>query len=128
MELSTVFHQGAKTAFTVFKSLQKDGTYIVNPSEAGWEDSDDPVEHDFKIIPVSLSEGSLRDTRFYTEIQPTDTVIMILGADVIAKSLRIRTSDSFSIVYKTYTQLYEIKNFDTDPAEAIYMLLLREKS
>jgi hypothetical protein len=127
MELSTLFHQGAKTAFAVFKSLQKDGTYIVNPSEAGWSNSAAPVQHSIKVIRASLTERELQNTRFYSQIKPTDVIVMVLGADIISKGIRVRSSDAFSIVYKTYTQSYEIVDYDTDPAEALYLILLREK-
>lgn len=128
MSLLSTFHIAAKTAFDVFKSLQKDGTYIVKPVESGWDDSDDPVSVGLKVIPNNLSQKDLQNTRFYSEIQPTDTVIMVLGAEIIKAGIRVRTSDEFTIAYTSYTQLYEIKAFDTDPAEALYLILLREKN
>lgn len=128
MELSSTFHNAAKTAFVIFKSLQKDVSYIVKPEEDGWANSALPVSHPLKVIPNNLTQRDLQNTKFYSEIQPTDTVIMVLGAEIIKAGIRVRTSDEFSIAYTAYTQLYEVKGFDTDPAEALYLILLREKN
>lgn len=126
MELFGVFHLAAKTAFTVFKSLQRDGIYILNPDESGWTDSEAPTQVSMKIIPLSLSDEQVRNSKFFAKIKPTDTVVMVLGSDIISNNIKVRSGDSFSIVQRTSTQLYGIEDFDTDPAEALYLLLLRE--
>ena len=127
MELSTVFHNGVETAFKVFASLQKDGIYIISPNESGWDDSSDPIEVPMKIIPASFSQKDLHNLKFYSEIKADDVLIMVKGVDIINNNVRVRTTDLFQIVHRSYTQLYDIKAFDTDPAEALYILLLKER-
>lgn len=126
MGLDQVFHKGVETAFKVFKSLQKDGQYIITPNESGWDDSPSSVSKEMKIIPSSFSQKDLKNLRFYSEIESDDVVIMIRGVDIIDNGIRVRKGDQFQIAYKTYSQLYDIKAFDTDPAEALYILLLKE--
>ena len=128
MSLLNVFHNAAKVAFNVFDSLKKEGVYIRNTIESGWDDSTDPDNSPMDVIISSLSEEQLRQTRFYSEITPTDIVAMVLGKDIETHGIRVRKSDNFRIYHRTYDQLYEIIGFDTDPAEALYLLLLREKN
>lgn len=126
MELSQVFHNGVETAFKVFKSLQKDGQYIVTSAESGWDDSISPGIHDMKVIPSSFAQEDLKNLRFFSEIASDDVIIMIKGKDITNNNIRVRSSDKFNIAYTTYSQLYDIKAFDTDSAEALYILLLKE--
>lgn len=128
MSLLNTFKNAAKTVFNVFVSLQKDGYYISNTHESGWDDSDEATSHHMKILPSNLTEKELRNIKFYSEIQPTDTLIMVLGEDIIANGIRVRKSDFFQINHSSYSQLYEIIGFDTDPAEALYIILLRERN
>ena len=127
MGLDTVFSSAVDTLFVVFKDFVCKGEYSIAPVDSGWDDSPDPVTHEMDVIVNGLTQSELKNTSFYSQIAPTDTVIMIKGSDIEKNSIRIRNSDSFKITHKTYTQDYLIIDHDTDPAEALFLVLLREK-
>jgi len=127
MDLNLVFKNAVDIAFTVFASLVKPGAYIVEPEEKGWDDTteNEPVPMD--VIVNGLTQKQLRETRFYTQMEPTDTVIMVKGSDITEKGIKVRNSDKFSITFPTETTVFEIQANETDPAKALYLILLREK-
>lgn len=128
MELKTVFNNAVETAFTVFASLVKEGGYIVTPENLGWDDTTPNLPIPMGVIVNGLTQKQLKNTRFYTQIEPTDTVIMVKGSDILNNGIRVRNSDRFTIKFSdTLTVSYEIQAHETDPADALYLILLREK-
>jgi len=127
MSLNTVFSGAVDTIFTVFKDLVKQGNYLRLPAESGWEDSEVPTSYDISVIVNGLSQKEISNTKFYAHMNPTDTVIMVKGSEIAAHELRIRSSDLIQIVFSTYTGLFEIIDHETDPAEALFLILVREK-
>lgn len=128
MGLADVFTAAVETAFTVFADFVKSGAYIVEPDESGWTTSDVAVECEMDVIVNGLTQKDAQNTKFYAQIRETDTIVMVKGTDISKNNIRVRNSDSFKVIHKTYTQLYEIVAHDTDPAEALYLILLREKN
>jgi len=126
MGLNTLFESAVDTAFQVFKDLAKPGKYLVRPEESGWGDDEAPIEHSMEVIVNGLSQDDKKETSFYTEIQPSDTIVMVKGKDIAANSIRVRNSDKFQIQFKSYTSEFNIIASDTDPAEALYLILLRD--
>lgn len=129
MGFSDIFISAVDTAFTVFSDFVKSGKYIY--PNAGWgseNESDDiaagiPID----VIVNGMTQKDLRNSKFYSQITPTDTVVMIKGKDIDSNNIRVRNSDLFSITFKNYTQLFIIVDHETDAANALYLLLLREK-
>ena len=145
MALADVFISAVDTAFTVFSSVVKTGRYIINKEGSGWgestediippEGSGEPIipavdpkkEYTMEVIVNGLSQDDLKNTRFFAQIEPEDTVVMLKGKDIVSNGIRVRNSDSFEIDFASYTGSFTIISHDTDPAEALFLLLLREK-
>jgi len=126
MDLNTVFHNAVATAFKVFKGLIKSGEYIVAVESKGWSSSGTPTTASLDVIVNGLTQDQLKNTKFYTQMEPTDTVIMVKGKDLAEKGIRVRNSDNFRIDFDTYSTYFEIQGHETDPAQALYLILLRE--
>jgi hypothetical protein len=127
MGLNEVFTSAVETVFTIFTDFVKEGKYMILPEESGWEEGEVPSEYPMDVIVNGLSQRDLRNSKFFAQIQPTDTVIMVKGKNVIDAGIRVRNSDSFIITFRTGDQEFTIIDHETDPAEALYLILLREK-
>jgi len=127
MGLKNVFISAVDTAFTVFVDLIKPGRYIINQEGNGFDDELESEEYNMEVIVNGLSQSDLRNSKFFAQIQPEDTVVMVKGKDIASNSIRVRNSDSFEIDFSSYTGSFVIIDHDTDPAEALFLLLLREK-
>lgn len=128
MGLQDVFIAAVEIAFQTFVELVRPGIYKFKPTGSGWEDGDDtPTDYPMEVIVNGLSQQDLKNTKFYAQILATDTVIMVRGTDIAKMSNRVRKSDEFEINHGKYVGKYSIEAHDTDPAEALFLLLLREK-
>jgi hypothetical protein len=137
MGLSDVFENAVNVAFQVFVDFVKPGTYIVRKSDDGWgpdpildppidPPAESPNEFDMEVIVNGLSQKDLANSKFFAQMQPTDTVIMVKGYDIKSNSIRVRNTDKFQIEFSSYTGEFDIIDHETDPAEALFIILLRE--
>lgn len=126
MGLNLVFENAVQTAFTVFKDFVKPGKYIVSAKDSGWGEAVVPVEYEMEVIVNGLTQEDLRKTSFFTQIQSSDTIAMVKGKDIASNSIRVRNVDKFEVQFKSYTTQFVIVEHETDPAEALFLLLLRE--
>jgi hypothetical protein len=119
MALNTAFNKVAKTIFKVFKSLAVSGSYVsVSRDFEGTE-----VEN--AVLPIDLIRDTFaeRDTQFlsfYNQIQPTDLKGLVRGEQLTGVGLS--TEDKV----RAGTDEYHVIAWDTDPATAVYTLLLRK--
>lgn len=124
MSLYDVFHSAANTVFTVFKSLIVSGEYVQNIS-TGWEDvAPVPNTYPVDIILGAVSKEDMRQSRLYGLIQPTDVLALVKGSQIV---FEIKTgNDTVKITHKSSQIVtYSVEGFDTDPAGAVYTVLLR---
>ncbi len=125
MSLEDVFHQACEIAFTVFESLIREGEYLITKT-SGWEDESIPVVPDsipLDIIINAYKKKDVEHTSFYNLVQVTDNIVMIRGAQITTP---LSTKNSIRIKHKTIgTKTYSIEAWDTDPASALYIVLLR---
>ena len=128
MGLSTVFDNAVVTAFDVFKEAIKQGRYVVNPVESGWEEGETSVKHEMGVILNGLSQKDRENTSFSSQIQPNDSIIMVKGTDIRDNSIRVTNSDSFELDLAFGTDSFTIVAHDTDPYEALFLILLRERA
>ena len=127
MGLAEVFESAVDTVFTVFVDAVKVGRYVIPPVDSGWGGTETSVKHEMSVIVNGLSQEDKKNTSFYTQIQPNDTIIMVKGIDIRDNSIRVSNSDLFEIDFTSYTDLFTIEAHDTDPVEALFIILLREK-
>ena len=125
MSLNDVFQNAAATIFKIFDSLTKPGYYVVREG-SGWGDDDPNPEHSMKVIVNGLTQEQIRNTKFFTQIQPLDTIIMVKGVDIRTNNIVVKNSDGYKIVFGLITKAFDIIDHETDPAEALYLILLRE--
>lgn len=124
MALYDVFNNAAETVFKVFKSLILQGTYLES-NATGWEErgaEPDPTPHLLDVIPSQMSKEDVERLSFSELVQPTDVVIMVRGREL---TVPMKTSNFFKVAHKTGEKTYSVEAWDTDPAEALYMILLR---
>lgn len=119
MALYDVFHKAANTVFKVFKSLIHEVTYN-SIADDGWG-NETTVSKKVDMIVDSFTLEDIQTLPFGPDIQPTDVKGLIRGAQLL--SLTIRTSDT---VVKADGKKYDVVNFTTDPASALYIFLLRD--
>jgi hypothetical protein len=122
-----LFEDAVETAFTVFSSLLKDGMYLTVPEESGWGTDVPPVESPMVVIVNGLTQKDKENTSFFTQILSSDTIIMAKGADLRKNSVEVSSSDKFKILFGEVWKTFNIVAHETDPAEALYLLLLRQK-
>lgn len=127
MDLNNLFEEVTSTIFNVFSSLIKDGMYITMPVESGWDDPTQLNESPCRVIVDGLSQEDKKNTSFFTQIQPTDTIVLIEGKDIRSNSIEVKNSDQFKILFGTTWKNFTVEAHETDPAEALYILLLRSK-
>ncbi len=116
MSLRDTFHTAAATAFTVFASLVKSGmyTHVVDDGFSRTE-----TEVPVNIIISSFDQTDIQKVSFAALIQPTDIQGLIKGSDLTLplSSEGKMTVDSIE---------YGVVAHQTDPAEALYIVLLRK--
>lgn len=117
MALDQVFKNAVKTIFEVFSSLIHKAEYKVITDDGFAA----PTE---TIVPVDLildtfAERDVQFLSFSALIQPTDAKGLVRGEDLLG--VEVSTSDLVVIGNDTYS----IIAFNTDPAKAMYTLLLR---
>ena len=117
MTLRDTFHSAAETAFNVFSSLVKQGvyTYVVDD---GFTSSS--TDYPINVIVGSFSQEDVQRASFSALIQPTDMQGLVKGSDL---SVPVTTEGVMSVDGINYG----IVAFDTDPAEALFILLLRKR-
>ena len=125
MSLNDVFQNAAAVAFRVFDSLAEDVTYIRSGDDLGWGDGASDAETVLRVIPISIQDDTVKKASFYNLIQPKDVVVMIKGAELREKSVVVRVSDTVRMVLDGMTRVFDIQASDTDPAKAVYLVLLR---
>ena len=123
MSLEDVFHDACETVFTVFESLIRDGEYLVTKTD-GWDDtSAEPNSIPMDVIINAYSKKDVEQTSFYDLVQVTDLIVMIRGRQITTP---LSTKNMMQITHKTLgVKLYSIEAWDTDPASALYVVLLR---
>lgn len=117
MALDQVFKDAAKTIFEVFSSLIYKATYKVIVDD-GFEtptETTTPVD----LILDSFAERDVQFLSFSALIQPTDVKGLVRGEQL--SGIEVSTSDLVVIG----GVVYSIIAFSTDPAKALYTLLLR---
>ncbi len=118
MGLNTTFKKAAKVVFKVFKDLIEVADYVV-VEEDGFDISSETIT----LIDMIIDTFSERDVQFLSFsnlIQPTDVKGIVRGEQLanVAVSTQHRIdvgSDKYSIIA-----------FSTDPAKALYTMLLRK--
>jgi hypothetical protein len=135
MSLKTTFHKAGKIIFKVFKSLLHKGHYIsVSRGFDGDETEATPAPID--IIIDTFAERDTQFLSFYNQIQPTDVKGLVRGEQLSGVELstedkvRVGTTAEDYPVYDEETgkwsgKEYHVIAWNTDPAEAVYTLLLR---
>lgn len=117
MALKQVFINAAETIFTVFSSLIHAAQYKVIIDNG----FDTPT---IELTPVDIildtfAERDVQFLSFSALIQPTDVKGLVRGEHLA--DIDVSTTDEVIIDDVTYS----IIAFNTDPAEAVYTLLLR---
>lgn len=130
MSLYDVFHKAAGVAFNVFSSLMKDAEYISRLQGSGWGDDAPNPRFPMKVIVNGLTQEQVRNTKFFAQMNPRDTIIMVKGVDIIGNNITVSTSDKFSVNLGTVEvpimREFYIIDHETDPASALFLILLRE--
>lgn len=122
MALYDVFRDLPTKIFKIFESLQLPGVHII-VNDDGWGGAPTKVEHPMDVIMSSMEKADVEHTAFYELIQPTDIIIMVKGVDVVDE---FDSSHKFQLTHKGGKVVtYSIVAFDTDPAKALYLVLLR---
>lgn len=116
MSLKDTFVNAAEIAFKVFASLVKPGvyTYIF---DTGFDKTETSIDVD--VIVSSFSQKDIQNVSFKALIQPTDLQGLVKGSDL---TLPV-TTEGVMVVDDV---AYGIVAFQTDPADALYILLLRK--
>lgn len=127
MGLNDVFISAVDTVFSVLSDFVVTAQYIVPPDSSGWSDTEVLSTYELKTILNGMSQNDLRSTKFFAQIAPTDTVAMVKGSEIKSNGVRVRASDTMIVPVNSIDTTFEVIAYDTDPAFALYMILLREK-
>ncbi len=122
MSLKTTFNNAAETIFKVFKSLIVPVNYVTEVEDGFGtvKSTETPVD----MIIDNFAERDVQYLSFSRLIQPTDVKGLIRGKQL--RSLGITELDTTSkIVRIDNGVVFSIVAYDTDPAEALYTVLLR---
>lgn len=117
MGIKQAFIDGVETVFTVFGEAVKAGVYT-STDDDGF-DTPIVVIDDVRIILDAFSQEDISKLSFSDEIQPTDTIGLIPGADLAVSML---TGNTVTIGIRKFT----VVEFETDPYEVLYTTLLRD--
>ncbi len=122
MSLHTTFQKAAKTVFKVFKSLIVKVTYVVVVKDGFGTDT--RTEYSVDMIIDTFAERDVQFLSFSNLLQPTDVKGMIRGQNL--RDVGVLSLGTEDIVIRDDTGVeYSIIAYNTDPAEALYILLLR---
>ncbi len=122
MSLHTTFQNAAKTVFKVFKSLIFKVQYVVVLKDGF--DVDTRTEHPVDMIIDTFAERDVQFLSFSNLIQPTDVKGMVRGQNLRDVGVSVLSTNDV-IVRDDNGVEYAIIAYNTDPAEALYILLLR---
>ena len=123
MSLHTTFQKAAKTIFTIFKSLIRQVDYTVVIDDGFTEAT--RTAHRVDMIIDTFAERDVQFLSFSNLIQPTDAKGMVRGQDLRDQGVsKLSTRDV--VVRVDNGKEYAIIAYSTDPAEAVYTLLLRD--
>lgn len=117
MALIDVFTQAADTIFTVFESLIVDASYVTVEDDGFDESVETP--YPITLIIDGFAERDVQFLSFSNLIQPTDVKGLVRGSELT--SVKVSTQD----VVTVGDERYAIIAHNTDPAKAVYTLLLR---
>lgn len=116
MGLNTVIGNAVKTIFTVFTDL----SYVAIYHSATDDGFSSVVTTDYSVQAI-LDEWTTKDTRgsLASFIQPTDTKCLLRGSDI---SFTIGPDDTITVD----GNVFSVITYATDPAKALYTLVLRK--
>ncbi len=121
MSIKTTIDKGVATIFKVLKSLVHPATYT-SSSDDGFGSSSS-TEYSISMIIDSFSERDVQFLSFSELIQPQDLKGLVKGTDL---SIQPSSKDHVTIADGTiYDGKYKIIAWNTDPATALFVLLLR---
>jgi hypothetical protein len=117
MSLKNVFIRSARTVFKVFASLTHPAVYV-SYTDTGFED---PIirEYPIDMIMDTFSERDVQFLSFSALIQPTDIKGLVRGEQLL--NVEVATTDKVRVD----TVDYHVIAYSTDPARAVFTLLLR---
>ena len=121
MSIKTTIDKGVRTIFKVLKSLVHPAEYISVSSDGFSSNTETSVT--VSVIIDSFSEKDVQFLSFSEFIQPQDMKGLMKGTDLqISPSSKdyLNVTDS-----SIYAGKYRIVAWSTDPAVALYILLLR---
>ena len=118
MGLDTVFKNAATTIFDVFKDISYTANYVQKRDDGFGTVTE--TTHEVTAILDSFAERDVQFLSFSRLIQPTDTKGMIKG-----EQLQFELSTKDELYIDDTDETYSIIAFSTDPAKAVWTLLLR---
>ncbi len=123
MSLHTTFQKAAKTVFKVFKSLIFKVQYVVVLKDGF--DVNTRTNHPVDMIVDTFAERDVQFLSFSNLIQPTDVKGLVRGQNL--RDQGIATLSTSDVIVRDDNDVeYAIIAYNTDPAEALYILLLRK--
>ena len=117
MSLEDVFHNAAKKIFKVFKSLQRDVTFV-EVINNGFEKTE--TEYPLKAIVDTFSYEDVQTVPFRSRLQPDDEKFLFLGREFPVQT--VNTDDLIIHDGRVYT----IVGWVSDPAKALYTIAGRK--
>lgn len=121
MSIKTTIDKGVKIIFKVLRSLVHPATYTAVVKD-GFS-SDTETEYPVDAIIDSFSERDVQFLSFSNLIQPQDMKGLIRGAQL---TVRPSSKDYLTVTDSSpFAGKYKVIAWDTDPAVALYTLLLR---
>ena len=117
MGIKQAFIDGVESVFAVFAEAVKAGVYT-SIDDDGFSTATEETD-DVRVILDAFSQEDVSKLSFSDEIQPTDTIGLIPGADL---ALTMLTGNTVTIGTRKFT----IVEFETDPYEVLYTALLRD--
>lgn len=129
MSILQEFRDIPEVVFDVFEELIIPSNHIIPAKKTGWSDDvTESVVTELDIIPASFKKEEIDDLSFRNEVQPTDVIVMIKGNEVASKGVIFRSSHSFELFENgrdNEPETFSVIASDTDPAKALYLVLLR---
>lgn len=119
MSLQTTFIKAADTVFKVFDSLTHAASYV-RVANDGWGTITETL-YSIKVIMGSFTQEDVHTLSFSSLIQPTDIKGLVKGNTLPTP---LKTTDLVRIT-ASGRELHVVA-WDTDPAGAVYIILLRE--
>lgn len=120
MGIKATFAKGVERIFTAFGDVVKEGIYVLTDDD-GWGNVTTISSNPMRVITDKFEKEDLEKASFSELVQHTDTKGLVPAVDFTSQSLIPKTGKVFKVDDVEFT----IEAFDTDPAEAMYTLLLR---